>query len=149
MYLGLDLKGNVEITKKLNTGANSLAKRAIFLVINKMETLAKQNISASVYSSTPSEVYTRSGKAQQSIIGQQSSDLSGRVYMGVNYGKYLEGGTGIYAGNNPYWTSFGGLLDHPIYYQGMEARPFWAPAIKETKQNIPVLLKKAANDVKL
>jgi hypothetical protein len=151
MKLDVDTKGDILVVKRLQTGSKKVVKRAVFLVMNKMETLAKQNINLAVYSTTAGK-YKRSGKAQQSIIGQQTSDTSARVYGGVNYLKYIEEGTGIYHepdARKPYFTTFGGLLQNPIYYKGMKARPFWAPAIKETRNETPSLIKKAVQDVKL
>jgi hypothetical protein len=135
------------LTKKLKTGASKITDRAVFLTMNKMETLAKQNIRKSIYRTTPpGKPFKRTRKAVQSITGDQSSSTSARVFMGVDYGKYLEKGTGIYAGHRPYFTTFGGILPHPIKYKGMKARPFWVPAIEETREAIPSLLKKAVKE---
>lgn len=148
MNLSISQSGNIEAFKnKLNNGGAKITQKAVFLTMNFMETQAKKNISKSIYRSPKSPIYSRSGKAQQSIIGQMLSINSAKVYMGVNYGKYLEEGTGIYNGRKPYFTTFGGLLKNPILYKGMKARPFWKPSIKETKQEIPKILTKVAKEL--
>jgi hypothetical protein len=148
MRLTVSESGDIDVLNtKLKQGATKTISRAIFLVMNYMETAAKKNLNEGVYqTATPGSPFKRTRKAQQSIVGQMQSSQSARVYMGVNYGKYIEEGTGIYNGRKPYWTTFGGILDYPIFYKGMKARPFWAPAIKETKSNLPDLLAKAAKD---
>ena len=143
MELSLSTTGFIEASKRLKDGARGAISKAVFRVANVMETTAKKNIRDSVYASTkPGKPFSRSGKAQQSITVAKLDDLQSRVYMGVKYGQYLEFGTGIYRGRKPYWTTFGGQLTRPIFYKGMKARPFWMPAVNETKRQIPEILKK-------
>jgi HK97 gp10 family phage protein len=148
--LTIDEKGAVQTlgnyTKRLEKAGKVATQRAVFLTMNYMETQAKKNINKAIYQS-PAGKYTRSGKAQQSIIGQMLSTNSARVYMGVNYGKYLEEGTGVYNGRKPYFTTFGGLLPNPIFYKGMKPRPFWVPSVKETKKEIPKIFEKVIKEI--
>jgi HK97 gp10 family phage protein len=142
MQLKLATTGFKEATKRFKTGARVAISGAVFRVANVMEITAKKNIRNSVYASPkPSAPFSRSGKAQQSITVAKLDDLQSKVYMGVNYGQYLEYGTGIYRGRKPYWTTFGAQIPRAILYKGMKARPFWMPAIEETKKQIPSILK--------
>lgn len=145
----INTRGFVELANKLNTDMSKVLDRAIFKVGNFMENEAKKNINESVYSSTPSEFYKRTGKARQSIILQKQGTGKVRVYMGVNYGRYLEEGTGIYANNKPFFTTFGGKLDKPIKYKGMKKRPFWQKSVEATQSQAQTIIdnevKKALN----
>jgi len=136
--------GWVTTSKKLKEGSRSLTANVLTRVATFMERTAKEKIQQSVYAS-PTGVYKRKGKARQSITRGVISPTQQRVFMGVNYGQYLEEGTGIYNGRKAYWTTFGGLLDHPIKYKGMKARPFWKPSIEETQENIPRILEEEAS----
>jgi hypothetical protein len=103
-----------------------------------------------VYSSTASAYYTRSGKAQQSIIFRPISSKEGKVYMGVNYGQYLEHGTGIYHTpdkRTPWFTGKIPGTNGVVYIKGMKPRPFWNPAIKETKREIKNLASKELSNI--
>jgi HK97 gp10 family phage protein len=130
----------ISTSNNLKKGANPLITRVITRVATYMEREAKKNL-LTVISATPAGEYRRTGKSRQSIMRAPTGKLQQRVFMGVDYGKYIEEGTGIYIGRKPWYTSFGGLLDHPIYYKGMPARPFWKPAIEATKQNIPRIIR--------
>jgi len=142
MQLSIDTTGFIETSKRLKVGALPALSRAVFKVANKMETTAKRNLQTSVYASPkPKSPFSRTGKALQSISVEQVDPLQSRVRAGVNYAKYLETGTGIYNGRQPYWTTFGGILPRPIFYKGMRARPFWKPAIETTQRAIPAILK--------
>ena len=133
--------------KKTAKQAEQDTKKTLSNVITRVATLmertAKENLHKAVHSTpTPSiPGYSRTSKSRQSINRGVLGAYSQRVYMGVNYGKYIEEGTGIYNGRRPYWTTFGGLLPRPILYKGMKARPFWKPAIKTTRQEIPNIWK--------
>lgn len=135
----LTTKGFVELSKKLKQEYRDSIKtnlgRMVFRVGNKMETTAKQNIRQSVYSSEKSPLYPkRSGKAQQSIILERKDELTARVFMGVDYGRYLEEGTGIYheSGAHTPWRGNIPTIGWR-WIKGMKARPFWKPAIKTTR----------------
>lgn len=143
MQTSLHIKGNDILVKKLSKGATNAISKAVFLVGNFFETKAKENINKSVYQSSASTWYKRTGKAQQSIVMQQLSSEKAKVFMGVKYGKYLEEGTGIYAGHRPFFTTFGGQLKRAVKYKGMRARPFWKPAISETRKEVKNLAQKA------
>jgi len=136
---GLIQKDKKALQKDTETSIGNILTR----VATFMERTAKENIQGSVYRTPVPKIpgYSRTGKARQSIMRGVVSPLQQRVYMGVNYGQYLEEGTGIYRGRKPYWTTFGGLLDRPIKYKGMKPRPFWKPAIEETKRNIQNIVK--------
>jgi len=140
--ISVQTKGFVEVSRKLKTGVGDKVSRVVFLVGNYMETTAKKNINQSVYQSPKSSWYSRTRKAQQSIAMQKLGDYKAKVFVGVNYGKYLEGGTGIYAGHKPFWTTFGGQIKKPILYKGMKARPYWKPALLTTQKEVPNILNK-------
>lgn len=143
MKTEIQLENYIEVSKRFKKGARSGISRAVFLIANKLETKAKENIKQSVYSSSkPPAPFKRTGKAQQSITVAKLDDLRSKVYMGVKYGQYLEHGTGIYRGRKPYWTTFGGQIPRPILYKGMRARPFWKPAIDETKKLVNDIINK-------
>ena len=140
--ISVSTKGFVELEKKLNTPITYKLSKLVFRVGNKMETTAKQNIRQSVYSSPASAFYARSGKAKQSIVLERKDELTARVFMGVNYGRYLEEGTGIYHEPNAHKAWFGKIPVEEEYkdfddgwrlIKGMKARPFWKPAIKTTR----------------
>ena len=135
-------QGFVKAEKLLKAGAKSPTAEAVFKVVNFFETRAKKNLQKSVYASPKSPYYSRTGKARQSIIASKKDDLTYRVFMGVNYGEYLEEGTGIYRGRTGWWTNWGGVLPKPIFTKGMKARPFWKPAEDETKKEAPIIVKK-------
>ena len=147
MFINIQTTGDIQKVKNtLKNGGQKLVRRVILLTMNDFETNAKKNIRKSVYQSEKGK-YKRSGKALQSITGRMLSNSKAKVFMGVDYGRYLETGTGIYNDRTPFWTTFGGLLDKPIKYKGMKARPFWQPAVEQTKKNIPILLKKANKEI--
>ena len=140
------------LLKTLQGGGQKVAKRAVFLVMNKMETQAKKNAKTSIYATTPPKApFSRTGKLQQSIIGQRIGDgLSARVYVGVDYARYVEEGTGIYhrpGARKPYWTTFGGLIGNPVYIRGTKPKPFWVPAREATEKATPGLIEKAVKDI--
>ena len=134
--------GFIELQKKLDKPLKGRLSDFVRRAGNEMETTAKKNINVSVYQSEVSPFYDRSGKAQQSIVMEMQSTLTARVFMGVDYGKYLEYGTGIHhtpdartpwRGNIPTvgWR----------WIKGMKARPFWHPAIDSTREFIQANLK--------
>lgn len=137
-------KGFVKAEKLLKAGAKSPTAEAVLKVANFFETRAKENINESVYASPQSPFYGRSGKAKQSIIASKKDDLTYRVFMGVNYGKYLEEGTGIYAGHKSWQLTkaFGRKLETPITINGMKPRPFWKPTEEQTRKEAPIIIKK-------
>lgn len=139
--IDIDNKGFTQIRKKLQNGATAPLSSAITRIATFMERTAKEKLQKSVYASAESKWYTRTGKARQSITRSQVAPLTQKVYMGVNYGKYLESGTGAYNGRSAFWTTFGGRLEEAVLYKGMKKRPFWKPAIKETRKNVKRILK--------
>ena len=137
--------GFIELQKKLDTPLKGRLSDFVRRAGNEMETTAKKNINASVYQSEVSPFYDRTGKAQQSIVMEMQSTLTARVFMGVDYGKYLEYGTGIYHtpdARTPWFTSkIPGTNGKTVYIKGMKARPFWHPAIDSTREFIQANLK--------
>ena len=138
-------KGFVKAEKLLKAGAKSPTAEAVLKVANFFETQAKKNLQKSVYASPKSPHYFRTGKARQSIINSKINNLTYRVFMGVNYGKYLEEGTGIYRGRTGWWTTWGGVLPKAIWMNGMKARPFWKPTEDETRKEAPIIIQKVLN----
>ena len=143
--ISIDTRGFVQLSKKLNTDISKVLDRAVFRIGNYMENESKKNLNDSVYGSTPSTWYRRTGKARQSIVLQRQGNAKVRVYMGVNYGRYLEEGTGIYAGRKPFFTTFGGQLPRAIKYKGMKKRPFWKKSIEATRGQAQTIMN---NEVK-
>lgn len=144
--INIDKKELNNLSKRLKNSSKEFTERAVVRIATIMERTAKENIRDTVYSS-PATWYKRTGKARQSIVRSSVGENKQRVYMGVKYGRYLEEGTGIYAGRKPFWTTFGGQLDHPVKYKGMRARPFWKPAIETTKGKVPDILREEARKI--
>lgn len=125
------ITGIGEVEAKLDDAKTTPAK-----LINKistfMERTAKLKARRLIYG-VPSS-FPRTGKLSQSIAKQKINKLKHKVFVGVNYAKYFETGTGIYNGRTPWVTSFGGLLETPIWFKGMKKKPFWSRAIRKTKE---------------
>lgn len=142
----------IKTSRALKKGSTSVTARVITRLATLMERTAKTNIRASVYAS-PKRVYKRTGKARQSIARSKVSPTAQRVYMGVNYGVYLEEGTGIYNGRTAWWTRLSNITGQSgdsnkvIRIQGMKARPFWKPAIKTTQASIPRIWEEEASKI--
>jgi hypothetical protein len=126
------ITGVGEVVGRIDEAKQTPAK-LINQISTFMERTAKKEARTLIYG-TPSGEYTRTGKLAQSIAKQKQSKLKHKVFVGVNYGVYNETGTGIYNGRTAWKTSFGYLLDHPIWYKGMKARPYWSTAIKKTRK---------------
>lgn len=137
--VGAKIIGGDEIINITNKQIKMI-KGLVRIVAAELALEVRRKIQESVYDKPNSGLYTRSGKAKQSIHSEAIDSDTYRVYVGVNYGRYIEFGTGIYAGRKAYWTTFGGLLDHAILYRGMPARPFFYPAVKQIKSNIPQII---------
>lgn len=60
--------------------------------------------------------------------------LTAIVTVGVHYAIYIEFGTGIYAvkgnGRKTPWSYYSNKLDQWVTTRGMQAQPFWFPAIE-------------------
>lgn len=117
---------------------------------NLVETSAKKRINAKPLSKS----YTRTGKLQQSIVNAKldGEGLSRRVYVGAKYGKYVESGTGIYAGRKawlgriPSLVGKNGPSDKGIRrIRGMKPYPFFMPAVEEGKREAPRILREAVD----
>lgn len=147
--ISLNEKGGQKIIAKYSKGVSAPISRAVMRLTLFMERTARDNITKSVYQrSVP---WVRSGKARQSIVGKQESPLSGRVTMGVKYGKFIEFGTKphvITARGRSLVAKIGGkkvFLGKRVNHPGSKAYPFWNPAIKATKKQVPIELKKQIN----
>lgn len=152
LALTLDNQAWIKTSRTLKEGSESATARVITRLATLMERTAKTNIRESVYAS-PQKEYKRTGKARQSIIRSKISPMSQRVYMGVNYGVYLEEGTGIYNGRKAWWTKLSNITGQSadankvIRIKGMKARPFWKPAIETTEKNIPRIWNEEASKI--
>jgi HK97 gp10 family phage protein len=138
--MSIKITGLNEVKGRISPSSfDKLQSNIVLKVGNFFETKAKKNLRKSVYES-PITWYTRSGKAQQSIVYTPLGKNKAKVFMGVNYGKYLEYGTGIYHTPSPRkpWltTQIPQSKGKLIYMRGMRARPFWRPTIKETIKEI-------------
>jgi hypothetical protein len=135
------------INKLLIKGVDQPLRDSIFDTMNFAETRAKTNIRKSVYDS-PRGQYVRTGKAQQSIIGQMQGRDRARIFMGAGYGKYLEEGTGIPAGRSGWFTAKSNVIpgaSGAIYIKGMKARPFWKPMVEATQKEAPKIMKRTVD----
>ncbi|MBN6886243.1 HK97 gp10 family phage protein [Cytobacillus horneckiae] len=75
------------------------------------------------------------GNLRQSIeIRYMNRGLSAEIIVGADYAIYVEYGTGIYAqegnGRQTPWVYFSEKLGRYVYTRGMEAQPYWTPAIE-------------------
>jgi len=133
MNINISTKGFVEAINILRQGVIKPARDIIMQIANQIETKAKRNFNVKPFS----DLYTRTGKLQQSIINDQIDDqgLVRRVFVGVMYGHFIEEGTGIYAGKKPWFGKIPRLGYRKI--KGMKPYPFFGPAIEDTKGDIP------------
>ena len=131
MRVSLDFKANMKLRELLNTGVKKELNHSIFRVVSAAQQDMKVEVNKSIYlTKGPGKPFRRTRKLAQSITAQMLMYAAGRVFVGVNYGKYVEEGTGIYGfKKKAFWTTFGGILDRPILYQGMAPRPFIKPVV--------------------
>jgi hypothetical protein len=135
-------QGFIELKTKLSKPLQPKIKAVVQRLVLFMERQARRNITESVYNRAVP--WRRTGKARQSIIGKMIGSTSGRVYMGVNYGSFIEFGTRPRTITTPKRSLsngqvfFGKTVNHP----GTKAYPFWRPAIKSTEQEAKKELKK-------
>ena len=130
----------------LNAGVRKEVNLGVWRVVTHIQNEAKKNVNKELKNSkAPGSPFRRTGKLQQSITGVMEMFAAGRVYVGANYGRYFEEGTGIYNKRSPYWTTFGGILDRPIFYQGMKARPFFKPAVEDGRNQAQAIITRVIN----
>ena len=130
MIVSVDFKANMKLRELLNTGVKKELNHSIFRVVSAAQQEMKVEVNKSIYlTKGPGKPFRRTRKLAQSITAQMLMYAAGRVFVGVNYGKYVEDGTGIYNGRKAYWTTFGGILSRPILYKGMRPRPFFKPVV--------------------
>lgn len=137
--------------KRMKRGMSPVIPRAVFLTTAYLEKRAKSNIDKVIYQRSVS--WRRTGKAKQSIVGQKISEDTGKVFVGVDYGKHIEYGTkphvitpkkanGILAWKVSGQWRYAKKVNHP----GTKPYPFWKPAIKKTKKEAPLILKKVVKE---
>lgn len=130
MRVSVDFKTNMKLRELLNTGVKKELNHSIFRVVSAAQQDMKVEVNKSIYlTKGPGKPFRRTRKLAQSITAQMLMYAAGRVFVGVDYGKYVEDGTGIYNGKKPFWTTFGGILNRPILYLGMRPRPFFKPVV--------------------
>lgn len=88
-----------------------------------------------------------SGYLRQSIeVEVFQSGLTAIVTVDADYAIYIEYGTGIYAkngnGNKDGWVFYSEKHGEFVFTRGMEAQPFWAPAIEVGRQYFKKEMKK-------
>ena len=97
------------------------------------------------------KVRVDSGHLKRSLtIEFLDNGLTGRVYTDVEYGMYIEYGTGIYAtggrGRKTPWVYYNAKLGRFVQTSGMSPRPFMRPSFYEQrpkfKKDMERLLKK-------
>ena len=79
-----------------------------------------------------------SGHLKRSLTIEFSDNgLTGRVYTDVEYGIYVEYGTGIYAtggrGRKTPWVYYNAKLGRFVQTKGMSPRPFMRPSFYEQR----------------
>lgn len=130
MIVKVNFKNRRKVTELLKSGVRRDVNRAVFRVIAEAQKDMQENVTKDIYSRKgPGSPFKRTGKLRQSIVAQMLMFASGKVFVGAKYGEYVEEGTGIFRGRQPYWTTFGGILSHPILYKGVMPRPFFKPVV--------------------
>ena len=88
-----------------------------------------------------------SGYLRQSIeVEVLNGGLTAIVTVDASYSVFIEYGTGIYAkngnGNKDGWVFYSEKHGEFVFTRGMEAQPFWAPAIEVGRQYFKKEMKK-------
>jgi HK97 gp10 family phage protein len=143
MQIDIQEEGFIKLTSKLKKGTRESVARGITRVTQFMERETRRNITESVYNrSVP---WRRSGKARQSIVGQSVDDMTGKVFVGVNYARFIEYGTRphqIRAKNARVLAGDGRVFGRVVNHPGSKAYPFWRPAVKTTQTEAPKIMQK-------
>jgi hypothetical protein len=104
-------------SKSRGEASKVVRRTALFL-----EQQAKLNLSREVYDKPESSDYVRTGFLRNSVQSVRIADLTWVVFVGAEYGIYIELGTRF-----------------------MRARPYWAPAIVETEKFFKAALQRLIN----
>jgi HK97 gp10 family phage protein len=131
-----------DIQSIIDVNMSKKVKEIVVKTANFFETTAKEQLRKVVYKK--SVPWTRTGKAQQSIVMRVKSNNEAQVYMGVNYGKFIEYGTKphVIQGKPILSWKVGGqrFFARRVNHPGTKPRPFWRPTIKLTKGKIPEIV---------
>lgn len=161
--ISVKLDGYIEVMKMFNDLKQSqIASRVVKLTANFLETTAKKNLKTVVYSRFVP--WKRTKKLQQSVVNQVINENSSRVYVGVDYGHFVEEGTKPHIirprpGKKflaiPLWGAKSSLKTQKVTrkiskfifvkqvnHPGTKPYPFFAPAIESTKTEIPFIWQK-------
>lgn len=87
------------------------------------------------------------GNLRDSITAHyMKGGLSAYIHVGAHYAVYVEFGTGIYAvkgnGNKDGWAYYSEKLGKFVFTRGMEAQPFWFPALSVAEKHFRSEMKK-------
>ena len=125
--MSVELRGVEELKKGLKKMATmDDVKQAIRVNTTEMHQKASR------------KVRVDSGHLKRSLtIEFLDNGLTGRVYTDVEYGMYVEYGTGIYAtgghGRKTPWVYYNAKLGRFVQTKGMSPRPFMRPSFYEQR----------------
>lgn len=140
----LDPKGVSRINKRLDkTRVNDRLAKGVFLVASTLEGNVKRKLQQVIYSRRVP--WKRTGGLQQSVSVNKLSPLTSQVTVGKKYGKFVEQGRRGFSVNPntaiPIKFKDGGVR----FFRSVKAakkRPFWRPALAETKKQMPSILQR-------
>jgi len=79
-------------------------------------------------------------------VRYMNGGLSAYIHVAAEYAVYVEFGTGIYAvkgnGRKTPWAYYSEKLGRFVYTRGMEAQPFWFPALDVAEKHFRREMKK-------
>lgn len=118
--------GNRDLTRALQRWGNQIEDEVKRIVIET---------TAIIQNEARALAPVDSGYLRQSIeVEVLNNGLSAIVTVDAEYAIYIEYGTGIYAkngnGNEDGWVYYSEKYGEFRFTRGMEAQPFWAPAIE-------------------
>ena len=138
--MSVEIRGVKELEKMLNEVAS----------LKDVQNAIKVN-TTEMHQKASRRVRVDSGHLKRSLtIEFLDNGLTGRVYTDVEYGIYVEYGTGIYAlggrGRKTPWVYYNAKLGRFVQTRGMSPRPFMRPSFYEQrpkfKKDMSRLLKK-------
>lgn len=129
----------------LNKDLTRPISQAVTVVAAFMQNQAKVNLRQVIYSrSVP---WRRTGKLQQSVTVDSVDNLSKRVFVGVDYGKFVEKGTRphIIRPRRGKFLSFMNrdnkrIFAKEVHHPGTKPYPFFIPAVVKTRQEMPEIV---------
>lgn len=115
-------------------------------VINQVKKLVKETAEIIVSNAKSLAPVDDSGLTDSIGVTYLNGGLTAMVRVGAHYGIYVEFGTGIYAvkgnGRKDPWVYYSEKLDSFVYTHGMEAQPYFFPALDVAEKHWKKGLKK-------